>query len=290
MLSGLSACASLSSERLIYNQGGARIGIEPDPSVSRARAPVRNQHPATFTAEEIRSLIRVIQVSGWSGAFKGVFESPRLVPLLTEEELHDLAVPLANALQQAGPTERVFFSFPKQGVAYSEDRTAGALFARGQYLHIVVTDHASVIWADTGGGEARDLRDTKGMKLWVAKPAQEATVPDAVEPSWAPFETVHISLNAKEVLAIRSPAQPVYARPAPATTPKVPQPLRDSRPTQEDLQLQIRELTRSNLELRGRLDDQMKQMKEMTEEMNRLRLELDKTKPTKQSPRKAPSP
>jgi hypothetical protein len=86
-------------------------------------------------------------------------------------------------------------------VKYSEDRTSGALFLRGRYLHVVVTDHSSVLQADTGGDNLKDIRDTKGLRLWIAKPAVEAVVPDVELPRWAPFETAHVSLNIKEVLA-----------------------------------------------------------------------------------------
>ena len=197
---------------------------------------------------------------------------------------------LSEAFRQAGPAERVFFSFPKPGVTYSEDRTTGSMFMRGRYLHLVITDHASMIQADTGGGETKDIRDTKGMKLWVAKPAQAAIVPDAEEPQWAPFETVHISLNAKDLLAQRAATTPATlyraSGPPPMAAPSQAAPPRQPGSTSEDLQLQIRELTSSNLELRGRLEEQKSQMNALTEEMNRLRREIESTKAAKPSPRK----
>ncbi len=171
VLAGMVGCAGFSGQRVIYDQAGARIGIETDPSVARSNQPVGNVHPANVSAEDIGKLLGVVQVSGWSGTIAGIFDSPRPVPLFTDEQLKMFSVPLSDALGQAGPTERVFFSFPKPEVAYSEDRTAGAIFLRGRYLHVVVTDHASVIQADTGGGDPKDIRDTKGMKLWVARPA-----------------------------------------------------------------------------------------------------------------------
>jgi hypothetical protein len=146
-------------------------------------------------------LLGVVQVSGWSGTIAGIFLSPRPVPLLTDDQLTQFAAPLSAALGEARPWERVHFSFPKPGVKYSEDRTSGALFLRGRYLHVVVTDHSSVLQADTGGDNLKDIRDTKGLRLWIAKPAVEAMVLDLELPRWAPFETAHISLNVKEVLA-----------------------------------------------------------------------------------------
>ncbi|BCA52897.1 exported protein of unknown function [Nitrospira sp. KM1] len=284
----LSACAGFTNQRLVYDHDSIQIGVEADPSVSHAKSETHNAHPATLTESDVRSILQVVEVSGWSGTLAGIFGSPPPVRLFTQEQLTKYAQYISDSFKQAGPTDRVFFSFPKPGVTYSEDRTVGALFLRGRYLHVVVTDHSSVVQADPGGGEPKDIRDTKGMKLWVAKPAKEAVVPDAEEPQWAPFETVHISLNVNETLALRSPKPPIPV-PAVAGSQAIP-PATTAGPTKQDLQNQVRELTNSNLELRERLDEQSKQMKDLTEEMNRLRLEVEQKKPAKQSPRKTPSP
>jgi len=287
ILAGMASCTGLSGERLVYDQADARIGIETDPTIARSYQPVNNAHPASVTTEDIRALLGAVRISGWSGTIAGIFEAPRYIPFLTDEQLNSFSGPLSNALGQAGPSERVLFSFPKPGVAYSEDRTSGALFFRGRYLHLVVTDHSSVLQADTAGDDLRDIRDTKGLKLSIARPAVEAIVPDVDEPRWAPFETVHISMNVKEVLALRSEAPSFRMSGGAGYAPPAPGNVDTSR---QDLQKQIRELTNSNLELRERLDDQKNQMKGLTEEMNRLRHELDQVKPSKPSPRTNPSP
>lgn len=279
VVAGLSGCTGWSAERLIYDRDDVRIGIEADPSVSRAKQPVANAHPAQVMTEDIKTLLRVIKVSGWSGTIAGIFATPRPVSLLTEAQLDQFSSPLSEAFSQAGPNERVFFSFPKPEVHYSEDRTTGALFLRGRYLHVVVTDHSSVIQADTAGGDAKDIRDTKGMKLWIAKPALEATVPDAEEPRWAPFETVHISLNVKQVLASGSAPSSAHISRESDTR----QQRKQVSPPKQELENQIHELTNSNLELRERLND-------LTEDMKRLRLELDQTKSTTTPSRKHVTP
>lgn len=288
----LSSCSLWSStERVVYDQQGIRIGLEPDPTLSRSGTLVLNLHPAELTATELETLLQVIQVSGWSGTIVGMLSAPHPVPLFAPKELAMISGQLATALRQATPTERVFFSLPKPDVAYSEDRTAGSLFLRGRYLHMVLQDHSSFIQADTGGGELKDLRDSKGMKLWVAGPAQAATVPDLEEPRWAPFETVHLSLKVKEVLAQRATPSPARAIRAGVELPAAAlQKTGPSSVPSDELQLQIRELTSSNLELRGRLDDQKKKMEELNTQMERLRLELDQTKSKKQPPRKLPAP
>lgn len=292
-LEAISGCGLLHPERLVYDQQGMRIGLEPDPTVARSGNQIVNDHPAALTSEEIQSLLHVIYVSGWSGTLLGMVETPRPVPLFTERQLSTISTALVAAFRDAKPTERVFFSLPKPDVAYSEDRTAGALFLRGRYLHVVVTDHSAFLNADTAGGDLRDARDTKGMKLWVSNQAQAAMVPDLEEPRWAPFETVHISLNVKDTLARQ--AKPLPSRINRETrAPLFPPPASFLSKTDqagvstEDLQLQIRELTSSNLELRSRLEEQTKRMEQLNEQMEQLRLELDAAKSKKQPSRKVP--
>lgn len=286
---GLSACSALTGERTTYSQAGAKVGLERDPTIARAKTDVHNAHPANLTGAEVRTLLGAIEVSGWTGTIVGIFEHPRPVPLLTEEQLNAYADPLSDALRQAEPAERVTFSFPKPDVKYSDNRTIGSLFVRDKYLHVVLTDHASLTRADTGGDDLKDPRDTKGMKLWVARPARAAIVPDLEEPNWAAFETVHISLNMQEVIALRSAKPPAQIGRESAVPPSPV--ASDAGLSKQDLQNQVRELTNSNLELRGRLDDQAKQMKALNDEMNRLRLEMDQTKSPKASPpRKSPVP
>src|SRR5678816_2164960 len=164
MLASMANCAWLPNHRVTYNQDDAQIGIEDDPTISVKQTDVRNAHPPHLTVEQMQSLLSVIQVSGWSGSLMGIFVAPPPIPLLTREELQKYSGPLTDALKEAGPTERVFFSFPKPGGRYSEDRTAGAVFLRARYLHVVMTDHSSILRADTGGDNLRDVRDTKGMK------------------------------------------------------------------------------------------------------------------------------
>ena len=81
-----------------------------------------------------------------------------------------------------------------------------------------------------------------------------------------PFETVHLSLNVKDVLALASSVSPGRERVvAPASVPPAPAKIEQSRFSQNDLQIQVRELTSSNLELRARLDEQSKRMQALTD-------------------------
>lgn len=275
----LSACSFFSQGRAVYDREGIQIGLEPDPSIHHNGQTGLNNHPIELTPKDLTSLLQFIQISGYSGTIVGLMTRQQPVSLFTPRELSVISEHLAAAFREAKPTERVYFSLPKPDVAYSEDRTAGALFFRGSYLHIVVTDHSSFIRTDTGGGEYRDIRDTKGMKLSMAGPIQAAMVSDLEEPQWAHFERVHISLPVREVLARRdlTPASRISEGGTGSFAPKsvsTPPERLHGRTSPEELQLQIQELSDTNQELRGRLDEQNKRMQQLQEQVQQLRRNL----------------
>ena len=278
-IGNLPGCALLGHERLVYDREGIRIALVADPTVRESDQVSLNNHPIDLTSKSLESLLQPFQVSGYSGTIAGFMTNPQPVPVFTPTELSAISEHLVTAFQEAKPTERVFFSLPKPGVTYSEARTVGYLFFRGPYLHMVLTDHSSIIPTDTGGGDYKDFRDTKNMKLWVAAPAHAATVPDLEKPRWAHFEKVHISLDVKRVLARKEhvpaapmiPAGPGTPVPLPAAVP--PESRQDSA-SPEDLQLQIRELSGANEELKIRLDEQNKRTQELQDQIEQLRREL----------------
>nr|MBI3614067.1 hypothetical protein [Nitrospirota bacterium] len=256
--------------------------------------------------EDLRTLLGSVQVSGWSGMIGGLLKDPSAIPLLKEEELRLVLKPLAAALSQAGPDERVFFSIPSLTVRYNEDRTAGSLFIRGPYLHLTLQDHTAFVRTDTAGGDDyKDPRDFKGMHLWLARPAQPATLSPAETPAWGPFEKVHISMKIQDVLAARTSlpiagqaGQPVPQAPAVQPVPALPtQPTAKSgsgTPTAvesaEDMRLMLRELSSANLELRSRLKDQAQNMQSLKDELAKLKQALTDSKPKAKSRRKPAPP
>ena len=106
----VSACNSLGSDRLIYNEQGIRVGIEADPTVSRSAPPGANAHPANIDPQEVRAFLELFQVSGWSGTLVGFLDPPRPFSLFDNADLHAVTMPIAEAFRKAGPRERVFFS------------------------------------------------------------------------------------------------------------------------------------------------------------------------------------
>jgi len=299
LLAGLSACELFSRQRVVYNQQGIEIGIEHDPSTDRTSPPTHNSHPARFAEEEVQQILGVFQVAGYTGTLAGIIADARPSPVFTSAELKIIAKPIATALSQAGPADRVYFSLPNLEKPYVSERTAGTLLVRDPYVHFMLTDHSSLVRTDTAGGDNdKDPRDTKGMRLSVRKPARVATLAPEDVPRWGPLEKVYTTVNFKEVLyaAAASPkpvSQVIAPMPVlpPAALPQTP-PLSKSQPssqtsmeTVDDLRMQIRELTNSNLELRERLKEQGELMTGLQEELERLRRDL-KPAPSKKSPSK----
>lgn len=282
LLASIAACSLFSQGRPVYDREGIQIGLELDSSVRPSGEVGLNNHPINLKPKDLEVLLQPIHVSGYSGTITGLLTKPQPLPLFTPKELTTITEHLASAFREAKPTERVFFSLPKPGVTYSEDRTVGSLFFRGPYLHIVVTDHSSIIRTDTSGGDYKDFRDTKGMKLWVTGPAHAAMVPELEEPRWTHFDRVHVSLPVEELLARKGliPAVPMSSGAAGSQIPQsVSTPLnhQQGRTSADELQRQMQELSGTNQELRGQLDEQNKRMQQLQEQVEQLRREFPKS-------------
>ena len=282
LASNIAACSVFHQGRSVYDRSGIYIGVEADPSIGSSSPLPLNAHPIDLLPRDIETLLQVIQVSGYSGTLVGLVTRPQSVPLFTSKELSTISGPLASAFRAVNQNERVSFSLPKPDVTYSDDRTVGFLFFRGSYLHVIVTDHSSIIRTDTGGGEVRDIRDTKGMKLSVTSSIKMAIVPDLEQPRWMPFETVHLSLNVKEVLAqkerhsVPRTNEPQAVSPALVPTESAKE-SRQGEVSSEDLQHQIQELSNINQSVQGRLDQQNKHIQQLQDQMERLRRELSQS-------------
>ena len=284
----LTACGLTSHQRILYDEGGIQVGIITDLSTNEhGSPPVRNRHPAALTPQEIRSLLGSLEVSGWSGIIVGLFIRPQPKPVFTEAEIVLLAEPLAAAFHEATPGERVFFALQNLAASYQTDRTAGSLFFRDDYLHVILTDHYAFLKADPGGGEVRDPRDTKGMKLWVVAPAQAARVPDEKEPHWNAFEKVHISLKPAEVLAAQKtfPAATDSSRQGAIPAAGQPALKTDTAPTNA---------TESANDMRAQLKEQSGMIEKLKTELEQLRNEINtgtsKSSSGPQPPRKQTAP
>jgi hypothetical protein len=285
LLPVLPGCTNLFGERVLYQERGVRIGLERDRTTRQASPPVLNSHPAAFPVEHIRSLLGVLEVSGYTGTVAGLLVQPRPMPVFTKEELQLISGPIVEAFRAAGPRDRVFFYLPNLSAPYRRETTQGALFVRGPYLFVLLRDHSGFTKTDTGGGDdERDPRDTRGMRLIVAWPAQPASLSQEEVPDWGPYERVHTALDIEQTLYATesmSSAKPAGNPPSEASRPPA-QPIVESGAASaaEDLRLQIKELTSANLDLRARLERQAQELKALQNELLRVQGELEKaTKP-----------
>ncbi|MFO0773541.1 MAG: hypothetical protein U0172_02610 [Nitrospiraceae bacterium] len=287
----LGGCGLLSHERTVVDRQGLVVSLERDPSIRRADTPVANAHPGRLNTDELRTILRSLMVSGWSGTLVGMLEQPRPIPVFTDTQLDQLLPAVTAAFAQATPEERVTFTLPQDVKSHATEQTMGALFLRDRYLHIVLTDHTAFTRTNTAGMEERDPRDTKGMKLWLSGPAMYTMVPDVMEPRWATFDRVHLSINIPEFWAFkRGGGTPIVDRkPAPTgseSTPRTAERPTETRaplaagaePQESTLQQQVQQLTTTNQELRSRLDEQQKSMQVLQDELATLRQDLAKPK------------
>ena len=213
-------------------------------------------------------------------------------------ELTALAEPFARAFAEAGPKERVFFSLQNPSARYDTDRTAGSMFIRDGVLHFILVDHYIFQQADPGGGERRDPRDTKGMKLWIVRPAQAASLLEGQEPRWSTFEKVHVSMRVRDVLAALQPssvpAKPDIAAPAsPPASPAPTSPVGASAPASRDgglnVQQKVSDLDMANQKLRTQLEQQTSELDKLKNELRQLREELKASKGSVKSPTRKPA-
>ena len=148
-------------------------------------------------------------------------------------------------------------------------------------------DHYAFLKADTGGGEKRDPRDTKGMKLWVVGPAQAASVPDEKEPHWNAFEKVHISLKPAEVLAAQRMPQTATDSSRQVAVPAAGQPALKADAAATNA-------TESVNDMRAQLKEQSGMIEKLKAELEQLRNEIKTgtSKPSSgpQPPRKQTTP
>ena len=301
LLLNLAGCLGHFREQVLYDRDGITVGLRVERILQRPSSNV-NSHPTPLTDRDIQQLLGALEVTGYSGILVALFVQLEPIPVFSQEELRVIGPPMAEAFKIAGPNERVFFSIAKPGAPrYDRDRTAGSLFERNGYLHVVLTDHYAFSRAATGGGEERDPRDTKGMKLLVSRPAVAASLSKDSEPDWGPFETVHVSLSIQEVLAaLNSPYHlNQKAGPAavgePAKTPSEPEmktQVSEQTDSNDVLRSQIRELSGSNEDLRSRLDQQTRELERLRQEMRQLQQDLKQPKATRgqKTPPAKPSP
>ena len=300
LLIDFSGCAALRQPRILYNEGGIQVGLQPERSLGQTSPATANSHPVPFASAQMRQLLGALRVSGYSGTLVGLVVDPPSRPVFSPEELELIATPIANAFGEAGPRDRVFFSIPNLHAPYHRERTEGEFFVRIPYFFVLLKDHSAFTRTDTGGGDdERDPRDHKGMRLSVAAPVRASTPQAEDSPRWGPYEEVHLAINLQQAEAALAPARQIqFGTPAPPfqipqTKPsvRVPESIRPSASAEsiDDLHLQVRELTNANQDLRKKLSEQTAELEALKETLARIQHDLNQSKTKTDPRRKQPS-
>lgn len=119
----------------IYQSGLSQVRVEQDPDSTI------NTHPATLTATEVGTLLRGVRAWERRNVIHRLFvgEADR-TRAFRNEEITVLAPPLAKALAQAGPTERVYFHLSHATDQGDEETTTGWISIRGPIMHLTISE------------------------------------------------------------------------------------------------------------------------------------------------------
>jgi len=119
----------------IYQSGLSQVRVEQDPDSTT------NTHPATLTATEVGTLLRGVRAWERRNVIHRLFvgEADR-TRAFRNEEITVLAPPLAKALAQAGPTERVYFHLSHATDQGDEETTTGWISIRGPIMHLTISE------------------------------------------------------------------------------------------------------------------------------------------------------
>lgn len=127
--------------RVVYEDPTNFVRLEPDPASLPEAPETVHSHPARIAVDQMARLLRgfwvrehknFIQVR-WSGL--GTQE-----PAFTDEEIEMLAPKLAEALAQAGPTERVTFYLSRPQTSIKREITSGGLYVKDGRVHFVLSN------------------------------------------------------------------------------------------------------------------------------------------------------
>ncbi len=120
--------------KIIYQSGLSEVRVEQDPDS------MTNSHPANLTATEVGTLLRGVRAWERRNFIHRLFvgEADR-TRAFRNEEITVLASPMAKALAQTGPAERVYFHLSHATDQGDEETTTGWTAIRGSILHLTLT-------------------------------------------------------------------------------------------------------------------------------------------------------
>lgn len=99
-------------------------------------------HPATITPERLQLVLRSVKVQPRTGLLNSIISGEKKQrPLFDSETAQPIAIRLAQALAEAGPSERIDFYHTLPKNPHTNFITSGFLLVKGQQLHLRVNHY-----------------------------------------------------------------------------------------------------------------------------------------------------
>lgn len=306
VMATLASCAMpAATGRVLYQQGRSLVRLEADPDVGGLLGGKPNTHPVGIETAQLTKLLQGIGVRPEQGFLSQVLSlATPAEPVFSEGELALLSPILAQGLAEAGPSERVSFILASAQPGRRNTPLSGYLSVRDPYLKLVLNDHPTIGWQDPEDPSSPKLFDLEFLREGFLLPGSEGErkgsyrARPAIQIDYKNYLRAledragmsKVAAESSASPAVPPPAQPPIlpapsaesVRPKAATLPP-PLPARGAEDSKrvEELQLQVKELTETNQELRATFRDMLErqaQSQKQVEELNRLRRELAETK------------
>ncbi|MGD9726835.1 MAG: hypothetical protein AB7G68_20025 [Nitrospiraceae bacterium] len=136
----LSACAIPQvPSRVVYEDPVNYVRLETDPNVLPEWPPSYFAHPAEFSQEQVRRILKALTVREHRVSLQRWFlgEAPR-VPVFRDEEIALLVPQISEALALAKENERVTFYLSQPQTSIKRIITSGGLYIKGTNLHVIL--------------------------------------------------------------------------------------------------------------------------------------------------------
>lgn len=279
----------------IYQDDFLTVRLEPNPDGSEFRQ--TGKYRPAISSQQLAGALSGLQARKVQGFLQSVGGQSQFESVFRADELPLVARELKNGLKMATEQERVVFQAVKVVGGYREE-TQGAIFVRGPYLYVALTKFRSsnrMDYASAEGGSGRDFgllfepgeavvqKQEEFASRWLAGGPAEVIIDIQKVPQISePKEAGALPGGGRVLSPVSAPSSPGTVPPKneTAVTSQAP-----SVVTMEALQRQIKELTDSNHDLRGkfkelgdRRDQSQAQADAAVEEAASLRQELAETK------------
>ena len=99
-------------------------------------------HPVPVSSRDLGAVLQAVQVKFETNWLQRLISGPlKPLPLFDESSLSRVAPSLAEALEKAGPRERVVFYVAQRRSDVRRDVTSGTIFVKGRLMHLTLANY-----------------------------------------------------------------------------------------------------------------------------------------------------